>query len=134
VAGTYVYVDGFNLYNRALKGTPNKWLDLAALADKVLGHPVTLVRYFTARISAMPHDPNAPVRQQALLRAYGTQARIKLHYGQFKPRTKRGEGLKPNTVPADFYKTLRHSDLASCHLPNPITDASGRKIHRPTGW
>jgi hypothetical protein len=26
-----VYVDGFNLYYRALRGTPYKWLDLLAI-------------------------------------------------------------------------------------------------------
>ena len=33
---TFVYVDGFNLYYGALKGTPFKWLDLVALFEKVL--------------------------------------------------------------------------------------------------
>lgn len=31
-----VYVDGFNLYYGALKGTPHRWLDLATLADLLL--------------------------------------------------------------------------------------------------
>jgi len=33
---TIVYIDGFNLYYRALKATPHKWLDLAALSKAVL--------------------------------------------------------------------------------------------------
>ena len=38
---TFVYVDGFNLYYGALKGTPWKWLDLPALFAKVLQpHPL----------------------------------------------------------------------------------------------
>jgi hypothetical protein len=32
----YVYVDGFNLYYRALKDTPHKWINLLALAMRVL--------------------------------------------------------------------------------------------------
>ena len=32
----YIYVDGFNLFYRALKGTPHKWLNLAALAKRLL--------------------------------------------------------------------------------------------------
>ena len=31
VLRTYVYVDGFNLYYRAVRGTPYKWLDLAKM-------------------------------------------------------------------------------------------------------
>jgi hypothetical protein len=34
---TIVYVDGFNLYYGALRGTRFKWLDLSALFQKVLG-------------------------------------------------------------------------------------------------
>ncbi len=33
---TIVYIDGFNLYYRALKGTPYKWLDLDAFCRKLL--------------------------------------------------------------------------------------------------
>ena len=33
---TYIYVDGFNLYYRALKQTPFKWLDLSGLFRDVL--------------------------------------------------------------------------------------------------
>ena len=31
---TNVYIDGFNLYYRALKDTPFRWLDLRKLAGK----------------------------------------------------------------------------------------------------
>ena len=33
---TYVYVDGFNLYYEALRGTAWKWLDLPALFATIL--------------------------------------------------------------------------------------------------
>ena len=33
---TIVYVDGFNFYHGAVKGTPYKWLDLAALCQRML--------------------------------------------------------------------------------------------------
>lgn len=32
---TNVYIDGFNLYYGAVKGTPYKWLDVAALSAKL---------------------------------------------------------------------------------------------------
>ncbi|NLD36866.1 MAG: NYN domain-containing protein [Desulfatiglans sp.] len=33
---TAIYVDGFNLYYRALKGTPYKWLDIKLLVSNLL--------------------------------------------------------------------------------------------------
>ena len=50
----YVYVDGFNLYYRALRPTPYKWLNLRALGAALLdpSDTVDVVRYFTARVSA----------------------------------------------------------------------------------
>ena len=33
---TYVYIDGFNLYYGAVKGTPHRWLDLEALCRQLL--------------------------------------------------------------------------------------------------
>ena len=43
---TFVYVDGFNLYYRALRGTRYKWLNLKTLADDLLGpkHTVAAVK------------------------------------------------------------------------------------------
>ena len=51
VMRTFVHVDGFNLYYRALKGTAWKWLGLPALFAKILQphHDIQKVKYFTAR-------------------------------------------------------------------------------------
>ncbi|HEX4213666.1 MAG TPA: NYN domain-containing protein [Candidatus Dormibacteraeota bacterium] len=81
---TYVYVDGFNLYYGSLKGTAHKWLDLQKLVRQLLPqHDVVQIRYFTARVSAMPPDSQQPRRQEAYLRALGTFPEISLHYGHF---------------------------------------------------
>ena len=68
---TFLYVDGFNLYYGALKGTPWKWLDLPVLFAKVLQphHDILTVKYFTARVSSTPADPSKPQRQDVYLRA-----------------------------------------------------------------
>lgn len=80
-----VYVDGFNLYRRALKGTPFKWLDLVALSAELLDeYDVILVRYFTAHISPMPNDPSQGQRQQAYLRALKVSDKITIHLGKFR--------------------------------------------------
>ena len=62
--GTYVYIDGFNLYY-AIKYTQYKWLDLSALCSRLLPKSnVQKIYYFTAKVQALPHDPTAPIRQE----------------------------------------------------------------------
>ncbi len=62
---TRVYVDGFNLYYGALKGTPFKWLDPVLLTSLLLPpkYEIERLRYFTARVSGK-FDPQAPARQR----------------------------------------------------------------------
>jgi Protein of unknown function (DUF3995)/NYN domain len=80
-----VYVDGFNLYYGALKGTPYKWLDLEALSRRVIpGYEIQRIRYFTARISPQPDDAGARARQFAYLRALAANPLISIHYGFFQ--------------------------------------------------
>lgn len=81
---TYVYIDGFNLYYGAVKGTPYKWLNPVALAQAILphGHIVSKIKYFTARVSGAV-DSEAPRRQHAYLSALGTLPEVEIHYGRF---------------------------------------------------
>ena len=77
-----MYVDAFNLYYRALKGTPYKWLDIRKLCEYLLPrHQIDVVKYFTARVSARPGDPDQPTRQQAFLRALATLPSFEIFYG-----------------------------------------------------
>lgn len=71
VPRTNVYVDGFNLYYGAVKGTAYRWLDLRKLSQGLLKpeHEINRIRYFTARIAASTSDPTAPDRQATYLRA-----------------------------------------------------------------
>ena len=87
---TFVYVDGFNLYYRALRGTPYKWLDLRALATSLLdpANDILTIRYFTARVSGRT-DPEEPARQQAYLNALKTIPGVSIHHGRFLTKTKR---------------------------------------------
>ena len=83
---TIVYVDGFNLYDGAVKNTSWKWLDLNALFHTVLGpsYQVIAVKYFTAGVSAPANDPSKPQRQNAYLRALqSTVPGLSLHFGYF---------------------------------------------------
>jgi uncharacterized LabA/DUF88 family protein len=81
---TNVYIDGFNLYYRALKGTSYKWLNLDTLCRLLLpGHQINQIKYYTARVSARPHDPGQPTRQQMYLRALGTLPNVSIIFGTF---------------------------------------------------
>jgi uncharacterized LabA/DUF88 family protein len=81
---TRVYVDGYNLYYACLKGSPYKWLNVHALCCALLPrNKIDKVRYFTAQVSARPHDPNQPQRQQAYFRALSTVPEISIHLGHF---------------------------------------------------
>jgi hypothetical protein len=76
-------VDGFNLYYGAVKGTPYKWLDVAALCQRILPKIIiNRVRYFTAMVDGS-RDPSAPLRQQIYLRALATIPNLTIHRGFF---------------------------------------------------
>jgi hypothetical protein len=94
---TNVYIDGFNLYYRLLKSSPQfKWLDLRALASAVLQpqNQIQAVRYYTARVSGR-FDPNAPARQQVYLDALGTLPGVTVHMGNFLVMGKWAELVHP---------------------------------------
>lgn len=81
---TIVYIDSFNLYYRAVRRTPHKWLDIAALSKAVLPTPNVILRvnYYTAHISGRV-DPDAPKRQHLYLRAIDADPLVHIHYGAF---------------------------------------------------
>jgi hypothetical protein len=92
-----VYVDGFNLYYRALQNTPYKWLNIFELAKQfiLLHDTITRVRYFTARVSSRGGDLDAPRRQQIYLNALETIPTITVHYGHFLAKTKKRPLVRP---------------------------------------
>jgi len=82
---TYVYVDGFNLYHRALKNTPHKWLDLKALFTTILdpSHEILAIKYYTALVTGRG-DPQRPIRQKSYLRALRFLIpELTIQYGHF---------------------------------------------------
>ncbi|GCD99772.1 NYN domain-containing protein [Embleya hyalina] len=82
---TNIYIDGFNLYYGCLKADPAlKWLDPVRLCKQLLpGRDIHRVRYFTARITPRPDQPDAPNRQDAYLRALDSLSEVSIHYGRF---------------------------------------------------
>jgi uncharacterized LabA/DUF88 family protein len=76
-----VYVDGFNLYYGALRGSPHRWLNLeryfVALRQ---ADDVHRIHYFTARVSPVSST------QDTYLRALMTLPRVNIIEGKFKNR------------------------------------------------
>lgn len=99
-----IYVDGFNLYYGCLKGTPYKWLDLEALARRLLPNDeINRIRYFTAKVVNQPHRPGRPQRQATYLRAISTIPGISIHLGHFLTSQVRMPLVHP---PADGPRTV----------------------------
>ena len=91
-----MYIDGFNLYYRALRDTPYRWLDVGKLAQLLLPrHQIGRIRYFTALVTNRPDDPNQAQRQQTYLRALETVPDLTIHYGHLLAKTKRRPLARP---------------------------------------
>ena len=87
MANVRIYIDGFNLYYRALKGTPFLWLNVDALCRTILPmHNILGIKYFTAVVGARPGDPAKPQRQATYFRALRTLPNLTIHQGQFRTR------------------------------------------------
>jgi uncharacterized LabA/DUF88 family protein len=86
---TILYIDGLNFYYGALKGTPNKWLDLEAFGRRLLPKDdIVGIKYFTAKvIDRFPGDRTGE-RQQAYLRAVRTNPLVEIHLGHFRSDVK----------------------------------------------
>jgi uncharacterized LabA/DUF88 family protein len=81
---TYIYVDGFNLYYGAVKGTLYKWLNIHQLCQFLLPkNQIIKIKYFTALVTARPGDPDQPNRQQIYLRALKTIPNLEIIFGHF---------------------------------------------------
>lgn len=81
---TTVYVDAFNLYYGAVKGTPYRWLNVAEMCRLLLPrHRIDRIKYFTAHVKGWPHDPDQPLRQRIYLRALKTIPNLSIIYGHF---------------------------------------------------
>jgi hypothetical protein len=147
---TFVYVDGFNLYYRCLKGTPYKWLDLISLFRSILRptNDILRIRYFTADVSGK-RDAGAPIRQQIYLRALSALPQIAIHKGSFLVSARwaglaapPGKFVKPDPVTAYVLKTEeKGSDVnLATYLGAPTSPAQPRgpcrlpRLLGPAAW
>ncbi len=117
---TVVYVDGFNLYYRALKNSKHKWLNLQALCEASLPKPcqIVVINYYTARVSGRP-NPDSAKDQNTYLEALGT---LHIHLGNFQVTNKwmflaqpiefKPPGATPYPVP-DFVCVVKTEEKGS---------------------
>ncbi len=93
---TVVYVDGFNLYYRALKNTHHKWLNLQALCEAALPKScnVIAIKYYTARVSGS-RNPDSPRDQNTYLKALRTLSHVQVYFGNFQVTKKSMFLVKP---------------------------------------
>ncbi len=89
VKKTIVYIDGFNLYYGAIKGTQYKWLDLKQLSTKLLtaSHSIVKIKYFIAKVGDRGNS-TAHKRQRIYLKALQRYIpEIHICYGFFREVT-----------------------------------------------
>ena len=88
-----VYVDGFNLYFglRSKGWRRYYWANLRRLAENLLRSEQSLVavRYFSARISARPGNPDKRKRQATYLEALETLPDFHIHFGHYLAKPQR---------------------------------------------
>lgn len=106
-----VYVDGFNLYYGAVKNTPHRWLNIAAMCRLLLPRDqINQIKYFTALVSPRPHDPGQPTRQQTYLRALRTIPNLTIILGSFLTH----DVMMPLAPPASGYvKVIKTEEKGS---------------------
>ena len=111
---TIVYVDAFNLYYGALKGTPYKWLDPMALCRAMIPqNVVTRIKYFTARVHARPGDPSQPQRQLFYLRALQTLPNLDIVFGHYLSHVAGMPLAKPVPGQNPFVKVVKTEEKGS---------------------
>jgi uncharacterized LabA/DUF88 family protein len=110
---TSVYVDGFNLYYRALKKTPYRWVNLVELAKAHLdaANQISALNYYTAHVSGKVKS-DSPARQQMYVNALETLAGVRVHYGSFLARPKTMPRY-PVKNPPTFVEVLKTEEKGS---------------------
>jgi uncharacterized LabA/DUF88 family protein len=111
---TFVYVDAFNLYYGCLKGTPYRWLNLESLCQIMLPHDTILsIKYFTARITARPHNPGSAQRQENYLRALATLPKVQIFYGHYLSHEITMPLALPPSQPTQFARVIKTEEKGS---------------------
>ena len=107
-----VYIDGFNLYYGAIKNTPYKWLNLLKMSQLLFPNDtINKIKYFSARVSARPTDPDQPIRQSTYWRALQTIPNLSIIEGTFLTKPV----MMPlyNTNPQQYARVIKTEEKGS---------------------
>lgn len=108
---TLLYIDGFNLFYSAVKGTPLRWLNPIGLVQRAFPHnQIIATKFFTAKVSALPKNPGQPIRQLMYWRALGTLPNLQIIQGDFRTRKVRAPVVNP---PPDFIEIFKTEEKGS---------------------
>ena len=111
---TNIYIDGFNLYFGAVRGTPYKWLNLAEMCRMLLpNHQINQIRYYTALVRPRPHDPQQLTRQQTYLRALRTLSNLSIHFGTFLSHEVPMPRADSTTSPPELVRVVKTEEKGS---------------------
>jgi len=101
-----LYIDGFNLYYSAVKGTSLRWLNPHALVARVFPrNQIVGTKYFTASVSPLPGNLDQPVRQAIYWRALRTLPNFEIIKGDFRTRKVRATVVYPPPKTIEVFKT-----------------------------
>ena len=107
-----IYIDGFNLYYGSLRGTQYKWLNPMTMCRLLFPRDtINKIKYFTARVSARPSDPDQPIRQNTYFRALRTLPEIEIIEGSFLTK----EVMMPlaNSNPQQYVRVIKTEEKGS---------------------
>lgn len=108
---TILYVDGFNLFYSAVKGTPLRWLNPVALVQRAFPrNQIIGTKYFTAKVRALPANPGQPTRQLFFWRALRTLPDLEIIEGDFRTREVMAAVVSP---PPSFVKVFKTEEKGS---------------------
>ena len=90
------YVDGFNLYYGCVRRTPERWLDIGALCQRMFPSDfINRIRYFMALVKSPANDPQKRQRQQTYLRALRTISDLTVSESRFQMSEVNREPVNP---------------------------------------
>ena len=134
---TNVYIDGFNLYYGALRGTAYKWLNPWLMCQALLPqHQIVELKYFTAHLLRDAYSSSADayvlVTNDSDLAEPIRIVRQELNarVGVLNPHRKPAHKLRKV---ASFLKPIRKGVLGASQFATTLHDANGT-ITKPASW
>lgn len=110
---TNIYVDGFNLYYGAVKGTPYKWLNIRRMCELAFPkNEIAEIHYCTAIVQDAPWDPQQSTRQLMFIRALETTG-VHVHYGSFLKTVTRMPLAKPPRFGSRMVEVIKTEEKGS---------------------